>query len=82
MNHYVNNFQFFSNIYIIVIDLQNFINIHFRSRKLGELMIQEDRAAMLHFIYNSKTVCVLVNHDLALGEFVLQVPFYPPIESV
>lgn len=45
-------------------------------------MIQEDRAAMLHFIYNSKTVCVLVNHDLALGEFVLQVPFYPPIESV
>ena len=37
---------------------------------------------MLHFIYNSKVVCVLVSHDIREGEFVLQVPFYPPVETV
>ena len=37
---------------------------------------------MLHFIFNNKVVCVLVNHDIQNGEFVLQVPYYPPIETV
>ena len=37
---------------------------------------------MLHFIYNTRVVCVLVSHDIRNGEFVLQVPYYPPIEEV
>ena len=37
---------------------------------------------MLHFIYNSRTVCVLVSHDITRGEFVLQVPYYPPVEDL
>ena len=45
-------------------------------------MREQDRAAMLHFIYNSQIVCVLVSHDVKGGEFVLQVPYYPLIESV
>ena len=45
-------------------------------------MIANDRTAMLHFIFNNKVVCVLVNHDIKNGEFVLQVPYYPPIETV
>lgn len=45
-------------------------------------MIDTDRCAMLHFVYNAKVVCVLVSHDIKNGEFVLQVPYYPPIETV
>lgn len=45
-------------------------------------MLLEDKSAMLHFIYNKNTVSVLVNHDIKQGEFVLQVPFYPPVETI
>ena len=45
-------------------------------------MIEQGRTGMLHFIYNSSVVCVLVSHDIDEGEFVLQVPFYPPIETL
>ena len=64
------------------VDLQNFINIHFNSKDLGKLMLETGKAAMLHFIYNSKVVCVLISHDIEQGEFVLQVPYYPPIETL
>jgi hypothetical protein len=37
---------------------------------------------MLHFIYNSRVVSVLVCHDVQEGNFVLQVPYFPPIESI
>ena len=36
---------------------------------------------MLYFLYNQDAVAVLVCHDIELGEFVLQVPYFPPIES-
>jgi len=45
-------------------------------------MIDEGRTGMLHFIYNSNIVCVLVSHDIDNGEFVIQVPYYPPIETL
>ena len=45
-------------------------------------MLSEGRASMLHFIYNPNIVCVLVSHDVHEGEFVLQVPYYPPIEQL
>lgn len=45
-------------------------------------MINQDKAAMLHFIYNSKVVSVLVCHDVQEGEFVLQVPYFPPVETI
>jgi len=45
-------------------------------------MIEQDKAAMLHFIYNSNVVSVLVNHDVKEGIFVLQVPYFPPVESI
>lgn len=66
----------------ITVDLQNFINIHFKSKQLGEQMIKHNRSAMLHFIFNPQIVCVLVSHDITNGEFVLQVPYYPPVESI
>ncbi len=45
-------------------------------------MTEKGKEAMLHFIYNNKTVCVLVSHDIEQGEYVLQVPYYPPIETI
>jgi len=37
---------------------------------------------MLYFLYNKDIVAVLVCHDIEGGEFVLQVPYFPPIESI
>ena len=39
-------------------------------------------SGMLYFLYNKDLVAVLVCHDIDRGEFVLQVPFFPPIESI
>ena len=45
-------------------------------------MLSEGKTSMLHFVYNSRVVCVLVSHSVKEGEFVLQVPFYPPVETI
>ena len=45
------------------LDIMNFINIHFKSEQLGQFLKQKN-AAMLHFVYNSETVSVLVNHSV------------------
>ena len=37
---------------------------------------------MLHFVYNKAVVSVLVCHDIQEGEFVLQYPYFPPVESI
>jgi len=60
-------------------NLQNFINIHFRSADVGQLMLQSGETGMLYFLYNADLISVLVCHDLEKGEFVLQVPFYPSV---
>ncbi|KAG8365938.1 hypothetical protein BUALT_Bualt17G0024000 [Buddleja alternifolia] len=58
-------------------DLQKLISVHFTSHNLGQYLINE-RPGMLFFIFNTEAIGVLVAHDLKQGEFVLQVPFYPP----
>lgn len=63
-------------------DLQNFVNVHFRSKEFGRHMMNEKSGGMLYFIYNKDLISVLVCHDIEQGEFVLQVPYYPPIESM
>jgi hypothetical protein len=45
-------------------------------------MLENGREAMLHFVYNSQVVSVLVCHDINQGEFVLQYPFFPPVEHI
>jgi len=42
----------------------------------------ENNQAMLHFIYNSKLVGVFVCHDGNHGEWVLQIPFFPPFQTM
>ena len=63
-------------------DIANFINIHFRSKKLSDVIRQLNMHAMLYFVYNSKIATILVNHNVDKGEFVLQLPYFPPIQDV
>ncbi|KAM0932169.1 putative 2,4-dichlorophenol 6-monooxygenase [Dioscorea sansibarensis] len=58
-------------------DLQKLVSVHFLSRDLGQYLLHE-RPGMLFFIFNPKAIGVLVAHDLHEGEFVLQIPYYPP----
>ncbi|KAG9446658.1 hypothetical protein H6P81_012786 [Aristolochia fimbriata] len=62
-------------------DLQKLISIHFFSRDLGKYLCCQ-RPGMLFFIFNSEAIGVLVAHDLKQGEFVLQIPFYPPQQKI
>ncbi|XP_026407497.1 uncharacterized protein LOC113302769 [Papaver somniferum] len=61
-------------------DLQKLVSVHFMSRDLGNYLLGE-RPGMLFFIFNTEAIGVLVAHDLDQGEFVLQLPFYPPQQT-
>ncbi|CAN1295269.1 Putative polyketide hydroxylase, partial [Linum perenne] len=62
-------------------DLQKLVSVHFRSRNLGDYLLKE-RPGMLFFIFNTEAIGVLVAHDVKDGEFVLQIPFYPPQQNL
>ncbi|OVA15384.1 Monooxygenase [Macleaya cordata] len=62
-------------------DLQKLVSVHFLSRELGHYLLHE-RPGMLFFIFNTEAIGVLVAHDLNQGEFVLQLPFYPPQQNL
>ncbi|ESW35727.1 hypothetical protein PHAVU_001G259800 [Phaseolus vulgaris] len=61
-------------------DLQKLVSVHFFSRDLGQFLLEEN-PGMLFFIFNTEAIGVLVAHDLRQGEFVLQIPFYPPQQT-
>ncbi|XP_048503383.1 uncharacterized protein LOC104897625 isoform X2 [Beta vulgaris subsp. vulgaris] len=61
-------------------DLQKLVSVHFMSKDLGRYLLKE-RPGMLFFIFNTEAIGVLVAHDLQQGEFVLQVPYYPPQQN-
>ena len=63
-------------------NIQRLINVHFVSLELGRAMVARGRAAMLYFVFNADTVAVIVAHRLQQGEFVAQIPFYPPQQSL
>lgn len=69
--------------------MQDLINIHFQTNDdLSDLLMQRSSAidnhdqAMLHFVYNSQLVGAFVCHDLRGGEWVLQIPFFPPFQTL
>ncbi|XP_072969694.1 uncharacterized protein [Typha angustifolia] len=61
-------------------DLQKLISVHFFSRDLAQYLLDQ-RPGMLFFIFNPEAIGVLVAHDLNQGEFVLQIPYYPPQQN-
>ena len=65
--------------------MQHLVNVHFTSRKLADALRAANRAAMLYFVFNPDVVAVVVAHELkkdGAGEFVAQIPFFPPTQSV
>ncbi|KAI7744642.1 hypothetical protein M8C21_001251 [Ambrosia artemisiifolia] len=58
-------------------DIQKLVSVHFLSKELGQYLMYE-KPGMLFFIFNPGAIGVLVAHDLKQGEFILQMPFYPP----
>lgn len=57
--------------------LQHLINVHFHSSELAE-WLHSRIPAMLYFVYSSAGIAVLVAHAFKRGEFVAQIPFFPP----
>ena len=57
--------------------LQHLINVHFISPELSGI-IHRTIPGMLYFVYAPRAIGVIVNHSLERGEFVLQLPFFPP----
>ena len=70
--------------------MQNLINVHFRTNSaLSKLLMHrasstqhDHNQAMLHFVYNSQLVGAFVCHDGNKGEWVLQIPFFPPFQTM
>ncbi|CAO2829426.1 unnamed protein product [Amaranthus hypochondriacus] len=62
-------------------DLQKLVSVHFNSKGLGRYLLKK-KPGMLFFIFNTEAIGVLVAHDLQQGEFVLQVPYYPPQQNL
>ncbi|CAI5745986.1 unnamed protein product [Peronospora destructor] len=61
-------------------NLQSIANVHFTSKALSDAT--SENPAMLYFVFNKKVVGVLIAHDLNQGEWVFQIPFFPPQESI
>jgi 2-polyprenyl-6-methoxyphenol hydroxylase-like FAD-dependent oxidoreductase len=57
--------------------MQNLMNVHFFSPQLSQ-RLRSRIPAMLYFIYSPAGVAVLVAHTLTRGEFVAQIPYFPP----
>jgi 2-polyprenyl-6-methoxyphenol hydroxylase-like FAD-dependent oxidoreductase len=69
--------------------VQELINVHFRTNTaLSTFLMKQhqnendDNQAMLHFIYNSQLVGCFVCHDGYEGEWVLQIPYFPPYQTL
>lgn len=62
--------------------LQHMMNIHFRTNSaLSELLMKnKGDQAMLHFVYNPALIGAFVCHHGHEGEWVLQVPYFPPYQ--
>mmetsp|Transcript_25583 Transcript_25583/g.33468 ORF Transcript_25583/g.33468 Transcript_25583/m.33468 type:complete len:659 (+) Transcript_25583:112-2088(+) len=61
--------------------LGNLVNIHFSCPELAKYLIGDRRPGMLYFVYNQELVAVMVAHDIASGDWVCQVPYFPPHQT-
>lgn len=64
------------------LDEHHFINFHFKSNVLAEKLRSNSLQSMLYFILNEYHITVLIAYDFLEGDFVLQIPFYPPIQTL
>ncbi|EEY56473.1 polyketide hydroxylase, putative [Phytophthora infestans T30-4] len=61
-------------------NIQSIANVHFTSKVLSEAA--RENPAMLYFVFNKEVVGILIAHDFNQGEWVFQIPFFPPQESI
>ena len=61
--------------------LQYFKSVHFTAPDLAPLIAHHGREAMLHFCFNRGAVAVLVAHNIAEGEWVAQLPYFPGLQD-
>ena len=59
--------------------LQHFKSIHFVAPALAEAAAE--RPAMLYFVFGPSAIAVLVAHNIAQGEWVAQIPFFPGLQQ-
>jgi hypothetical protein len=60
-------------------EIESLLSVHFRCEGLHEKL--EGREAMLYFVFNQEVIMVVVAHDMKKGEFVAQIPYYPPQQN-
>ena len=63
--------------------MQHLINVHFRtSPKISNLLKRKRKTVgMLHFVFHENLVGAFVCHDMNDGDWVLQIPFFPPFQD-
>ena len=61
--------------------MQHLINIHFISPQLGAELKRSGRQGMLYFVFGPGVIAVIVGHNLDTGEFVAQIPYFPPLQT-
>ncbi len=57
-------------------NMQYLINVHFHCPNLSQYL--ENRHAMLYFVFNHKCIAVFIAHDIEHGDWVVQIPYFPP----
>ncbi len=64
-------------------EMQHLINVHFRTNAnlSKRLMERMETVGMLHFVFNEALVGAFVCHNLEDGEWVLQIPYFPPYQE-
>jgi len=61
---------------------QHMININFSTgEKLNDRFLEKGNSSMLYFVYNEIVVGAFVALDLRKGEWVCQIPWFPPLQD-
>jgi len=59
--------------------IESFVSIHFKCPELAGRL--QGKFAMLYFVFNPKVIACIVAHDINQGEWVAQVPYFPPAQD-
>jgi hypothetical protein len=61
--------------------IQHLINVHFKCKAVAPYLERTDNYGMLYFIFNVNVIGVLVCHNVTEGEYVFQIPYFPPFQE-
>jgi 2-polyprenyl-6-methoxyphenol hydroxylase-like FAD-dependent oxidoreductase len=61
--------------------IQHLMNVHFKCEAAAQHLKGTDNHGMLYFIFNVNVIGVLVCHNVTEGEYVFQIPYFPPFQD-